>query len=504
MTKPIHTIVAGMGPSGLSSALSLLINGHTVTLIDKRNDYTLRQKVIIPNKLIQDFLDIGVESDYLKKLIARNGLTSLRKFQDFQMSVLTSICHDKKITLHGKSVPIKGKIQALQGVDNEIIAADGDNQTITLKNKKVLKFDNIIDATGKHSHIMAMLTKSSNGKYKIDYADNLPQPGHKANAIIMFNINSNMHTHIRDVMVAPLNAKNDYNMADFKTKGWEHDTPPTYYIRAKSKKNSIYILAQIPEKMANVKDHKKVIDFIKPILQKECVVNVDKLKIEKNNVILFSAFDVEHRIADKPYVQLGKKGVAIVVGDAYSPANFHFGHGVTKGIQDGLNLQQVLDKEGHFNSKALEARSKNIRNEISFYQRAYDRTHGYKYYSKLGKLAKLRFIANEIFNVETLKLAFKATLIAAPLAYFLMPVGIMLGLASFAYMKYVHFYANFTYSFARVKASDSKQAEQNGKDAQASWKGYIMSFGQKTNYTKYYDFVEGQVEMRKNIKLGLK
>jgi 2-polyprenyl-6-methoxyphenol hydroxylase-like FAD-dependent oxidoreductase len=502
MTKPIHTIIAGIGPSGLSSALSLLINGHNVTLIDKRNNYTLRQKVIIPNKLIQDFLNMGVESDYLKNLIARNGLTSLRKFQDFQMSVLTSICHDKEIMVHGTPVPIKGTIQALQGADNEIMAADGDNQTITLKNKKVLDFDNIIDATGKHSHIMTMLAMSSKGKYKIDYANNLPQPGHKANAIIMFNTNAKFH--IRDAMVAPLNAKNDYNMADFKAKGWEHDAPPTYYIRAKSSKNSIYILTQIPEKMSNVKDYKKIIEFIKPIIQKECGVNVDNLKIENNNVLLFSAFGVEHKIADKPYVQLGKKGVAIVVGDAYSPANFHFGHGVTKGIQDGLNLQQVLDEEGHFNSKPLETRTINIRSEISFYQEAYDRTHAYKYYDKLGKLAKMRFIANEIFNVETLRLAFKSTLIAAPLAYFLMPIGIIIGLASFAYMKYIHFYANFTYSFVRVKKADSKQAEQNGKEAQASWKGYLMSFGQINNYSQYYDFVEGQVEMRKNIKLGLK
>lgn len=492
----VNTIVAGMGPSGLSSALSLMIKGHNVTLIDKRDDYTLLQKVIIPNKLIQDYLAIGVESDYLEKLIKKNGLTTLKSFQDFQLSVLASLYHDKKIQVNGVTIPITGTLTVFQGSANEIIDVNGQEQTITLKNKKIVPFDHIIDATGKHSHVISLLSKSSNAKYKINYSNDLPQPHHKFNAIVAFKANTD------NAQVAILNAATNYTSSEFVSNGWKHEIPPTYYLRAKRLKNSVYVLTEIPEQLANEKNPNKVIEFIKPILQKECNINVNALKVQRNDIQLFSAFDIKHKIADKPYVQLGKKGYAIVVGDARMPANFHFGHGVSKGIEDGLNLMDAFNAKGKCIPHVLEMRCKNIRNEVLFYQNDHERMVDYKYFFKLRIFSKIRFILKELFNRDFISLTSKSVLLSGPLFLFSMPLGITVGLAIFSYMKWYHFYANFTYSIPRKKNPVSTDTQQNGRDAQLSWKGYLRSFCYKQNYTHYFDFVEGQIEARKNIKLG--
>ena len=69
--KTIHSVVVGMGPAGLTSALNLLILGHHVTLIDKRTDYTLKQKVRIPEALDSEVLCFYIGRGFLKKTIGK-------------------------------------------------------------------------------------------------------------------------------------------------------------------------------------------------------------------------------------------------------------------------------------------------------------------------------------------------------------------------------------------------------------------------------------------------
>src|SRR4029079_17644802 len=102
--KMTNSIVAGMGPAGLSSALSLLIKGHNVTLIDKRMDYTLNQKVIIPEHIITAFMELGLNTTFLYHLRSQNGLISLRKFQNFQLKVLNQIIKNRTVSLAGKEI----------------------------------------------------------------------------------------------------------------------------------------------------------------------------------------------------------------------------------------------------------------------------------------------------------------------------------------------------------------------------------------------------------------
>ena len=114
--KAIHSVVVGMSAAGLTSALNLLMQGHNVTLIDKRAHYVLRQKVYIPMELIQKFFLFDFDDAFLKKLVENGSITSLRKIQTYQFNLLKSMYEQKKVLLrNGQSKAITGNLQILRG-----------------------------------------------------------------------------------------------------------------------------------------------------------------------------------------------------------------------------------------------------------------------------------------------------------------------------------------------------------------------------------------------------
>lgn len=357
--KKIHSIVVGMGPAGLTSALNLLLSGHNVTLIDKRSDYTLKQKVRISDELFQLFSLYNIDDTFLKKLTRKNFVCSLRKFQAYQLSVLKEIYEKQKITSKkGASKEILGSLVILQGEDAEITTIDGDSQSVSLRDGAVLSFDNLIDATGSKRYITTLLQAQSNGKYHIDYVSDLPQHDHQENAIIYFNAPVK-----KNLFKTPKNASNNYYLSDFTDREWKKDRAPIYYIASNAVKQKIYLMIEIPAELLNEQDHHKIIDFAKPVLMQECKIDAETFNVQASDLKIYSTFTLKHEITDKPYTMLGRGGVCLVVGDAFSPANFHFGHGILKAIQDGNNLTKVF-KDNQFHPDQLELRAREVREEF--------------------------------------------------------------------------------------------------------------------------------------------
>lgn len=495
--KKIHSVVVGAGPAGISAALSLLMKGHDVTLIDKRRDDARKQKVIIPRDLIERFSQIDLaDQTYLQKLRRMNGATSLKSFQRFQMSMLKRIYEGKKITFEGNVIEIKGKLKTLFDNDNEVTEVNGDEQTLTLKKKNIIAFDNIIDATGNKRAITSLLSKNSKGRYSIQYKKDLPQPIHKSNAIICFSYP--IYTNIR---VASFMGATNYSLSVFQRLGWNKDYIPIYYLYTSAGKKYIYALLEIPDTLLGEQDHNKLIDFVKPILTQECKIPARFINVKNENIKLLSTFKTKHKIADTPYVTLKKGGAAIVVGDALMPANFHFGHGVKKGIDDGLALFHAFDANNQLNGDILKHRSKTIRREVMEYIKEHNKIIRLKNF-RYGIWNKFKFFFNELFDAENVNFAFKALLIGGVFAALYMPLGCLVGISAFAYMKYIHFYASFTYKIPRYVREEYEQAYQAGELAQRSWKGYCTSFFHIRNYKNYYNFMEGSYQEKKRARLA--
>lgn len=359
-TRKKHSIVVGMGSAGLTAALNLLISGHDVTLIDKISAHALKQKVRIPNELIQQFSLYDFDDAFLKKLAQKNFVCSIRKFQAYQLSLLKTIYEKRKITAKsGNFKEITGNLVMLQGDGAEVIAIDGESQLICLRDNTVLSFDNLIDATGSKRGIATLLQAQSNGKYHIDYVSDLSKLDHQHNAIVYF------HAPVKkNLFKIPENASNNYYLSDFTDKNWKKDRAPLYYIGASAAKQKIYLMIEIPEELLHEPDHHKILAFAKPVLMEECELDVDSLNIQSSDLKIYSTFEIKNEITDIPYTLLGRGGACLVVGDALSPANFHFGHGISKAIADGNNLSKVF-KNNHFNAEELKSRAVEIREEFS-------------------------------------------------------------------------------------------------------------------------------------------
>lgn len=359
-----HTIIAGMGPAGLSACLALLLKGHKVTLIEKRSEYTLRQKIYIDEKIINLFEHImeghkGVQ-DFISHLRGKKNIISIKKFEEFYLKMLEEIIINKsRFQYEGKK--ITGTLEVLRGEDFKVVKVDGDTQTITLQNGMNLSFDNIIDATGSNRHIVSLLAESSNQKYKIKFVQDLSQPVNPANAVLSFKCNVPQTRRIKPMDIKKID---ECLPETFEKLGWKQNYYPLYYIRSSAEKEKIYMVVEIPAALLGITDKKKVIEFIEPILQKEFQMSINPPAILEQDTTTISTFSVTHEIAETPYTRLGKSGFAIVLGDALAPANLHFAHGVPKAIQDGFTLMKAFDEKGTFISQILHKRVEDIRYEI--------------------------------------------------------------------------------------------------------------------------------------------
>ena len=95
------------------------------------------------------------------------------------------------------------------------------------------------------------------------------------------------------------------------------------------------------------------------------------LKIDESHFAIKeipTAFNIKEHYFKDNYVALGKGGRFILVGNAWLPANFLYGDGVTSAIEDGNVLYHCFDnEEGVFNSEPLEERRRIRLDEYDVY-----------------------------------------------------------------------------------------------------------------------------------------
>jgi hypothetical protein len=397
------------------------------------------------------------------------------------------------IPFRNSRIPVEGCLTIFRDEHFKVTDVDPQRQRIKLRNGKIIHFDNIIDATGSKRKILGMISKKANGKYQIGYSSELPQPEHQSNVILCISARTNY------VRVSPFNARHDYTLSEFTKNGWKKDRLPLYYLRAKRDKQQIYILCEIPDELAEKQDLVQILHFLKPILNKECDARDPALfNFLPDSIQLFSTFKIKHEIADKPFVQLGQGGYAVVAGDARMPANFHFGHGVEKGILDGLNLIDAFDRNGKIVSEIIEERSKVVRKQVDEELAKQSKLIGLINFWRFTLKDKIKFLFKLNQDESSTPLALQAGILLALFYPFSHPLALLFAGAFYAYSKYMHVNASLSHNIPRVRSEDNEAAFRDGILSTQGLKKYLYSFAHFQSYWHYYGFLEGVYHAKEN------
>lgn len=496
-----HIAVAGMGSAGLSAALYLLIAGHNVTLLDKRDSFTLSQRIIIPKSMTARFAQLDIQDPnvrlYFELLEKGIGLTTISEFEQNQYKLLTEISQNRKIQMrNGNCIPIRGQLTVHRGPQYEIEAVDGALQILILKSGHQIGFDHVIDATGSKRGVISALARSSNGAYQIEDDTSIPQAEHRANAILQFNSRIAVNRLNNSLM------DTDYDLKAFQDKGWEEPYLPTFYLqeRSGSENGDVYILAEIPDSLVGCQDPQKVYDFLKPIIEKNHPIAFANHRLDPKDVVLFSTFKIVHKISKTPYVKLGAGGYAIVIGDAMLPADFHFGHGVSKAILDSEILYHVFSGADQPKIALLDKRKESVKNNITLLQNIRYKTVQFCNFHILTAYQKVKFLMRLLFERQSLPILVKSVpLFFVGLAIGYPWLGFLAGAAFFSYTKYKHVIAEITYK-TNPPANKQNTTEENleqlaykeGLAAEKTWGNYCLSYFHLNNYTHYHRYLQGR------------
>lgn len=366
-----HSIVVGKGPSGLFAAFKLLEQGHHVTIIENRSEFTRRQHIVLSPLVSQILfsmsnlskkgitlsessskstlaLDIPPaldESEWTQnpfyQLFCRQGTPSISSIKDVQIFL------DKMILNFYDSLSKEGaknKLRIIQGSQFRITQLDGDKQSITVRNdqagsEEIILFDYFIAADGA-KHPMANLLK--NTQYAIPY-NQLPQVRHVNCGSISFKLpdNAKISNTTPKIIVSPLSEKSllkPEHLKQLKALGWEENYLPLTYI-ARDENNIFYIIGELPSKMLQ-NDMKARENWGRTLL----AIEFSAYGLASENFIVQTEkepnpiFKLELEVAEKNVIALGKKGGFFLVGDARQNPNFFYGHG----LEDGLSNAETL------------------------------------------------------------------------------------------------------------------------------------------------------------------
>lgn len=366
-----QTIVVGMGPAGLAATLNLLLVGHRVILIDKRIEYSLKQKVLLPQKIVSMLSQLAEQFNYgfsyISKLKNLHGLTSLRKFSKFQLNILGKIVEAGQLNINGSEVTIASKLLVLRDPGSEITSINGDAQTVTLKNGFIISFNHIIDASGT-SRVVARALSQSSSQYEMPYSSNILQPTHRENAIICLYVREDIQ--VNDLRMDYAHDRTDKFelMQTYRSLGWKKEAPPKYYLLSSSEKNKIYMLTEIPAKIYDENRIVDLLEFAHLRFKSLDIYDIDEFNTSDFLLKFYSMFTLNIEIAERPFIKLGQEGLAVLIGDAFMTSNFHYGHGVTKAIDDGNNLSLVFNGD-QYHTMPLFKRALKVRKEVEDFER---------------------------------------------------------------------------------------------------------------------------------------
>lgn len=377
--KRLEFIVAGAGVAGLTASLALLLTGHNVTVVDKRLTCDLKQRVLLKKGLLGKFSALSEQFNIKLKTIGDDNhnmvITTLGDFKEFQFSLLRGIYNRKWFRHKEKIIGISGKLTFKTNEEYEIIEIEPTSNKLKLKNGESLLFDHIIDATGKRRHIIKLLSLNSD-RYKLKYLKDLPQPRHAENAVLCFNIAD--HIIINEIFVSSRKSQQTYSNGFYNSlqeNGWDSKYTPIYYFSASQEAHEVYILTEIPKRLLSNPDVNLLFKFILVILNEHGTFYNQSVTFRDIQISLQSTFEIAMEVAEQPYVELVNHALVVPIGDALSPPNFHYGHGIEKAIDDGNNLYRVF-KDTQPDIERLINRLKAVRCSILKYENIYQNSLG--------------------------------------------------------------------------------------------------------------------------------
>ncbi len=485
-----HAIVVGASLAGLSAAFSLSLRGFDVTLIDKREAYTLKQRIFMPQDLVKKFYNLtdlaqkGINLDYehgfphliyaeninnieksgldftfFSLLEECKGVIEIKALQEYQLSkfknlqqgnkefnylettldpeALTSVELQRKIAKSfvdkiaflPKAMPVsmlasciaeslnasglsdlrkttkrelqlKGKVDFLMGPQYEIIHIDANEQELTLQDhsgRRKLSFDHLVCADGA-KHEMASLIEAHNPKYKFPVRL-LESPKHNAYGMARFSISNkyNLLDQLKYEIISPPThtwVDPQLTRAALANFGWHEEYLPLIYIAIDKVTRECYVTGEVPKELNHVRAaladnwFKDIISYITLIAREHFVCQEE------------SIFQVRTSAFAKSHMTLGQKGKLFLVGDAFIPANFLYGHGAHSAIKDGNFLYQCFDnKQNLLSTEALDEWSQLRFEEYEYYKRLIEDVRSDQEKSNISKMKVEKFKENPVEHI---------------------------------------------------------------------------------------------------------
>lgn len=403
--------VIGMGPGGYTAAQALLAKGFSVTLIDKRDDKTLYgrthgiffkpetiKRFFALTKLqsfgidyeISNIITLTLKQPSQKQLALMNDEDHLdfEFFKEFESSKCTMAIHriqqyqEQKLQhmirnggYHYSNDNFSPKFFELKEDQElsihkgnfEIIDVNGKTQEITLLEQAsmeeiALYFDVLVDATGSRHEITSLIGEN-NKKFKVDYTP-LPTPRHNAFGVL-----------IRKVANPPIELEEDpvpgvgktllkpEDLPILRELGWDQDYLPICLLKYAANKQEIYFTGEVPKHFLENNNNKKQQKFLEKwasiiitltYTKNKCWKDLEEItrsssEFEFTATSLSSVFSQSPQHANTNIICLPEGGIFCIIGDAFLPANFLFGHGIESVLSDVDALADCFD-EGKFKS----------------------------------------------------------------------------------------------------------------------------------------------------------
>ncbi len=358
--KPV--VIVGMGPGGLSAAITAARAGHNVIIVENRDHFSRVQRISADAATLE-FLnslrdpDPSKESEEDRKFfehqIFKTGSEGTVQVKDLQ-AFLARKLQEK----------FKDNVEIRRGVGHKVVGMDPDKQTVTLESpggkQDTVEFSHMIAADGARRGVTDILNKSTDkAAYQVHYQAKDLQPRQAEVGTVSL-------TAVPGAKLpeAP-NEEFKFNPSHMKRLlelGWDKPYFPRVYIFRNEENTKFFVSGEVPSIISNVRhedDRAAQTQMMEAwgkfmvsvrlgypesdvALIKSANPANDKRKDEKN-ALKSTVFSLEMRAADTSAVKLGQQGAFVLVGDAYKNANFFFKHGMNDAIKDGILAAKCID-----------------------------------------------------------------------------------------------------------------------------------------------------------------
>lgn len=360
-------VIVGMGPGGLSAAVTAAQNGHKVIIVENRDHFSRVQRISAdPATLafLNSLRDPNNEQDnkFFEHQIFKTGAEGTVQVKDLQAFLARKLEEN-----------FKDKVEIRRGVGHKVTAMDPDNLLVTLESPggktDIVKFSHMIAADGARRGVTDILNNSTtNTAYQVHHRMKEIQPRQAEVGTVSVQAKPGV------VLPPAPDEEMKFNPSHMKRLlelGWDKPYFPRVYIFRNEENTKFFVSGEVPPMIKNVQDKAVQSQMLESwakfmvhvrlgypendvALIKSANPTADKRKDEKN-ALKSTVFSLEMQAADKSAVELGtdKKGAFALVGDAYKNANFFFKHGMNDAIKDGILAAQCIDgPDGKFDFDA--------------------------------------------------------------------------------------------------------------------------------------------------------